>query len=664
METRRFALDEMFPALRPFAVLAGILFFCLTSSAYATEGISSSTINLELRADGKVDVTEELLVRAEGDQIKRGIFRDFILADDSISRPLTIEIKAVTRDGSAEASKLTKNRGSARLYIGNSNRLLQPGVYRYTIQYVIDGALRETESETLVINWNLTGNDWAFPIDQVRATVSWPPGGTPERYKFYSGARGRKQSDATLTSIPTGVIAELAKPLFPGEGLTLAAEFDPAVFTERPTSLLERLIAYHKNLVFGAMGALAIFVGLFVAWMKNGRDLPGPVVPQYEPPHALGPMAVEFIYNMGASSRILTTGILSLATKRYLTIESEDREEFTLMRTWKDVSLSKAERALADALYKGKPARFVVSKKNRKVLMAARSAVLSALRQEFLDNFFRTNRKTLIFAAVASIAVFVVTASTLANLLPMVMASVVGGLLAYTISPPIFKALGALTGQSRLPSLLPVIIPALVIFLYFGVPVLVLINQARSSGSDVLASPQLDFVFAGMLGMMLGCFLYLMKAPTPVGRKVRDQILGFQQYLRLTKRPELDEQISGASDPGSYTGVRGKLPELTPKHFEACLPYAVGLGVGDEWAEQFEGVISRMANSKDQLHYRPTWVSYDAIGGARKPGNLVDFLDTGLQPAVSSAMQSRSSGSSFGGGGSGGGVGGGGGGGW
>ncbi|HEY7445491.1 MAG TPA: DUF2207 domain-containing protein, partial [Vicinamibacterales bacterium] len=43
----------------------------------ADERIRSYDIGVEVRADGSIDVTERIAVRAEGNQIRRGIFRDF-----------------------------------------------------------------------------------------------------------------------------------------------------------------------------------------------------------------------------------------------------------------------------------------------------------------------------------------------------------------------------------------------------------------------------------------------------------------------------------------------------------------------------------------------------------------------------------------------------------
>ena len=43
----------------------------------AEERILSYDSDIDIRADGSLDVTERITVRAEGQQIRRGIYRDF-----------------------------------------------------------------------------------------------------------------------------------------------------------------------------------------------------------------------------------------------------------------------------------------------------------------------------------------------------------------------------------------------------------------------------------------------------------------------------------------------------------------------------------------------------------------------------------------------------------
>jgi uncharacterized membrane protein len=103
-------------------------------------------------------------------------------------------------------------------------------------------------------------------------------------------------------------------------------------------------------------------------------------------------------------------------------------------------------------------------------------------------------------------------------------------------------------------------------------------------------------------------------------------------------------------------------PEKTPELFERYLPFAVALGVAQQWAEQFTEVFARLAAEKGQV-YNPYWYSGDF--NASRLDSFADDISSSFSSAISSAGSPPGSSSGGGGGGfSGGGGGGGGGGGW
>ncbi len=145
-------------------------------------------------------------------------------------------------------------------------------------------------------------------------------------------------------------------------------------------------------------------------------------------------------------------------------------------------------------------------------------------------------------------------------------------------------------------------------------------------------------------------FYYLLKKPTLKGRKLLDKVEGFKKYLEVAEQEELDLKYP---------------PRKTPKLFETYLPYALALGVENQWAEQFTDVFN---TSEDGKNYQPTWYSGNDWN-THDLSRFTNSMGSSLSSAISSsstAPGSSSGSSGFGGGGgfSGGGGGGGGGGGW
>ncbi len=151
-------------------------------------------------------------------------------------------------------------------------------------------------------------------------------------------------------------------------------------------------------------------------------------------------------------------------------------------------------------------------------------------------------------------------------------------------------------------------------------------------------------VFAiGFLGIAL--FWWLLKTPTPLGRKLLDKVDGFRMYLEFAEKDELH-----LKNP----------PEETPELFERYLPYALALDVEQPWAERFADVLKKAAR-EDGTAYRPNW--YSGRFDSSNPTRFASTIGHSLGSAISSAATPPGS-SSGGGGFSGGGGGGGGGGGW
>jgi uncharacterized membrane protein len=146
-------------------------------------------------------------------------------------------------------------------------------------------------------------------------------------------------------------------------------------------------------------------------------------------------------------------------------------------------------------------------------------------------------------------------------------------------------------------------------------------------------------VIAGILSaLIIAWFGWFMPSRTTRGTRELEKILGFREFLSRVEADRLDRTIK------------------TPAMFEKFLPYAMALGVEDNWARTFDGIYTQP----------PTW--YTGPGGVTTfhPTSLTRNLGV-MSTAAASTMASAprsSGGSGFSGGSSGGGFGGGGGGGF
>ena len=107
-------------------------------TARAAERIHNFHSDIQVLKDGSLKVTETITVSADGDKIKRGIYRDFPVAYTSrflTPIKLPFHVVSVKRDGKAESFHMEDQSNSLRVYIGRQNYHLPQGKYTYEITY-------------------------------------------------------------------------------------------------------------------------------------------------------------------------------------------------------------------------------------------------------------------------------------------------------------------------------------------------------------------------------------------------------------------------------------------------------------------------------------------------------------------------------------------------
>jgi hypothetical protein len=487
---------------------------------------------------------------------------------------------AVLRNDRSEPFHTRPDRNGLRTYFGRSDRFIEAGVHTYTFRYRASRMLGffETHDELF---WNVTGNDWAFPIDETTASVKLGFEVAPADIEVtaYTGPWGSKSQDYRA-SVSADAVAHFRsnEPLPPLHGLTVVVMWPKGHVVE--PSWLQRvgwLLKDNANLLIMIGGYIVLLAYYIPVWRRYGKDPEeGVLVTRYEPPDGFSPASLRYIRQMYYDNKVMTAAILNLAVKGYLRINDLGSEQtlFDLQPGGDAPPLAAGERELYEALFE-EGRRVVLEQDNHALLGSARSTHKESLVEDYRQHYFRTN-------ALLNVPAILIAATS------VVVALAAGGR----------------------PS----------------VPMLV-------AGAVVV----LTVVF----------FAIVMKRPTIRGRKVLDEMLGFRDYLEIAEKDEMN--------------LRNP-PEKTPQLFEAYLPFALALGVEQDWAEKFASVLDAI-RGRDGRGYQPDWYSGD-WDSSNIAGN-VGSVTGGLGSAISSSVTPPGSSSGGGGGGfSGGGGGGGGGGGW
>jgi hypothetical protein len=210
-------------------LLVALTLLLTVAAARADERILDWQSDIAVRPDSTLEVTETLKVRAEGEQIRRGLLRDFPTryVDRHGRRVVTgFEVLSVRRDGRVEPHALEKLSNGVRIRIGDPEVYLSPQEYEYTISYRTDRQLGFF-SYYYELYWNVTGNGWDFPIDAVSAQVFLPGNIDPASIavEAYTGLQGAQGRDWEADSGPSLATFRGTRGLGPREGLTIVASW-------------------------------------------------------------------------------------------------------------------------------------------------------------------------------------------------------------------------------------------------------------------------------------------------------------------------------------------------------------------------------------------------------------------------------------------------------
>ena len=158
------------------ATLTLLALACLAVTAVAQERILDYRSDIQVQPDGRLKISELIRVRAEGVNIRRGIFRDFPTRyRDRAGNLVNVEFNplSVRRNGSSEAWHSTKRPNGVRLYAGSPGRTIEPGIHEYELIFVTNRQLGFFESHD-ELYFNAIGHGWNFSIDHAVVTVTLP----------------------------------------------------------------------------------------------------------------------------------------------------------------------------------------------------------------------------------------------------------------------------------------------------------------------------------------------------------------------------------------------------------------------------------------------------------------------------------------------------------
>ncbi|HZI99447.1 MAG TPA: DUF2207 domain-containing protein, partial [Gemmatimonadaceae bacterium] len=468
-----------------------LLFLTLLLSAgrlNAQERITSYDIVVDIQKDGSLDVTERIGVHAEGNQIRRGIYRDFPTRyRDRFGNQVKValDVKSVEKNDVIEPWFTERMSNGVRINTGNDNFLTVPADYIYTLRYRTTRQLGFFPDHD-ELYWNAIGTGWIFPIEHGSVEVHLPSPVPIEQLhaEGYTGPQGAKGT-AYVAEIPSPGVARyrLTQPLNSYEGFTIVLTFPKGLIAEPTQSdRIKWLLTDNRGILIALAGFLFLLVYMYRQWSRVGRDpQKGIVIARYEPREGQSPAGLHYLQRMGYDMRCFTGDVLALAVAGYLNVREREKifkNEWQLedAQSANGKPITDAQRTLHTTLFRG-GSPLILKNTNASIVGGARDAHRKSLDREFQPRYFKRNGKQVgiawLIAIVVGVAAFVAS----------------GG---------------------------------------YGIPVIIAI--------------------AVLMFISLVVFAYLIKAPTAEGRQLLDEVEGLKLYMSVAERDEL-RSMKGPDEP-------------------------------------------------------------------------------------------------------------------
>ncbi len=469
------------------------------------------------------------------------------------------------------------------IFLGPDGLTLSPGVHEITLEYTTDRHINFLPDQDEFFWWVFgEGNHgWATSVGKVEITVVLPEGGhgiiaSLDDYSWNKGTgkipellRRAAESGETNILHYSKVVSEKHPYLSVMVGMPKGTVHEPDL-SKRMEFFFRDMIAYLP----GIIGLTVFFLYYLIIWVRVGRDPEGKsIVPRYKPPADCSPAFARYLLIMKYDRTAFASALLDLAAKGIIRVLGHG-DGYVVEKTGSDKRrVSTDEQVLYGALFGDEKKQASLSERQALDAITIHHAYREHRRYLMSSvgkRFFLRNAGYVIPGVVISLIVAAINAEIV-----HVEGSYVkelAGLGLWTIFA------GFVCRFLSRKNVLELKKPSKLIYLLLLFPA-VLYSVAVSISRAFEVFNIMQFMFLAPLFIMLTAhvgFLFLLRAPTPLGRKVLDEIEGFRTYLATAERDRLDRMTP---------------PEKTPKLYQEYLPYALALGVENRWSEKFSGRI-------------------------------------------------------------------------
>ena len=635
---------------KKFLMTLSVIFmmFLLNAGSLIAEAIKKYDVSIQINKNGTLTVNEVIDYEFDNN-LRHGIYRDIPLRSKKSGTDIYkshVKMNSVKRNGEPENYTSDTSYEGVSYRVGSADRYVDSGINKYEFNYTIYNAVFEKDG-IYQVYFNPIGQFWNVPIESADVSISFEnnePVGENEvqQLEVYTGEYGETGKNYTIVQESGIIKIKTNEVLEPRNGLSFRLNLKTDKISPTWLDKLEVLYYADPLVIAGPVIILMLAIYGFVTWFLFGRDPAGKaVIPEFNIPKDISPMYAAYIKGVRDPKEMLTTGMLSLLSKDYVTAEDKEGNgknvKYRLVKdTERNPELSPEEKALLCVLSDDEKNIF----KNEQGLYDAAKKILGTLETRYNKKIYIDNNLFKYPFILGIIMVFII------------------GMGIQNIAGSIIDGMGF-------------IIPIIIIFFSSLTIVLSILKRAFSQNTLLsmlirlmvvmclgIMTQMTGFIITVIIFIMYSIYSKLIGKYTNEGIRHKEYLEGMKMYIKTAEA----NQIMKFNDVDELVG-----------YFKGILPYAVALGVKNEAIKLMQKTI-KLYNFDENTYYDINRrVYYDSYNSRF----LSNAISRGYNNAYDKIMEDRfkdlksagggsggfggggfSSGGGFSGGGSGGGGGG------
>jgi len=282
-------------------------------------------VDVRVLPDASITVTERLTVQFNGSW--NGIYRSIPVqyrTPQGFNFDLRVHVVGATdEDGEPLKYEVERERHyrKIKMWVPGANDAMRT----ILLHYKVDNALGYFEDHD-ELYWNVTGDEWDFPVGNATARVTLPSGASEVRAIAFTGAYGSRAQNAEVSVSGQEVSVQTVLPLEYREGMTVVVGWAKGLVDE-PDAVDKAAGFVRSN--WPLVIPVIVFFIMFRLWHTRGRDPRlRPIAVAYEPPDSLSPAEAGTLIDDQVDVRDITSTVIDLAVRGYILIEETEKEQF------------------------------------------------------------------------------------------------------------------------------------------------------------------------------------------------------------------------------------------------------------------------------------------------------------------------------------------------